>query len=69
MKTIKTLFKGILLYSTILITISYICALDSLMGHPKYMLYGGYVILGLLTLCYAFLSQDDLLVLTFNKKK
>lgn len=69
MRHIKMFFKGMLLYSTTITIILYFCSLDSLIENPKYMLYGGYIILALLMLCYLFLSQKDLLILTFNKSK
>ena len=65
MNKLKLILKGILLYATIIYTIVYICIFDS---DPKVILIGGFILIGLLCLCYIFLDEKTVLeIIKFTK--
>lgn len=65
----KMILKGILLYSTIIFTIIYLCAVDSIVNNTLIFIVYTIVILILLALCAAYISEDDMYKLTFTKKE
>lgn len=65
MKTLFLILKGLLLGVTILLTILYICGIDSL--YDNNMLLLSSIIIGvLLLLCRLLLTEEDIKLLTFN---
>lgn len=65
MNKLKLILKGILLYATIIYTIVYICIFDS---NVKIILIGGFILIGLLTLCYIFLNEETIIeIVKFTK--
>lgn len=65
----KMIFKGILLYSTIIFTIIYLCAVDSVVNNTLVFVIYSLVILVLLALCAIYITEDDMYKLTFIKKE
>ena len=54
---LKLILKGILLYTTILCTLIFICMFDS---EPKIILICGFILFGLYVICYIFIDEDDI---------
>lgn len=65
----KMIFKGILLYSTIIFTIIYLCAVDSVVNNTLVFVIYSLAILVLLALCAIYITEDDMYKLTFTKKE
>lgn len=63
------IFKGILLYSTIIYTIIYLCAVDSVVNNTLVFVIYSLAILILLALCAIYITEDDMYKLTFTKKE
>lgn len=63
------ILKGILLYSTIIFTIIYLCAVDSVVNNTLIFITYTIIILVLLALCAAYISEDDMYILSFTKKE
>jgi hypothetical protein len=66
MKTLVLILKGFLLGVTILLTMLYICGIDSLYDN-NILLLSSIVVGVLLLLCYILLTEEDVNILTFNK--
>lgn len=66
MKTIKMIFKGMLLYITILVTMIFIMGVDSIYDQG-YFFYGIMLVAALVFVCYKTINKEELEVLTFNK--
>lgn len=66
--TIKLVLKGILLYTTTLITLIYVCSIDSLFDFSTFGL-TTLVVAALIFLCIRHISGDEFMKLTFNKIK
>lgn len=66
MKTIKMIFKGMLLYITILVTMIFIMDVDSIYDQG-YFFYGIMLVAALVFVCYKTINKEELEVLTFNK--
>ena len=64
----KMIFKGILLYSTIIFTIIYLCAVDSVVNNTLVFVIYSLAMLVLLALCAIYISEDDMYTLTLTKK-
>lgn len=65
----KMISKGILLYSTIIFTIIYLCAVDSVVNNTLVFVIYSLAILVLLALCAIYITEDDMYKLTFTKKE
>jgi hypothetical protein len=65
----KMILKGILLYSTIIFTIIYLCAIDSVVNNTLVFVIYSLAILVLLALCAIYITEDDMYTLTFTKKE
>ena len=65
----KMILKGILLYSTIIFTIIYLCAVDSVVNNTLIFVIYSLAILVLLALCAIYITEDDMYKLTFTKKE
>jgi hypothetical protein len=65
----KMILKGILLYSTIIFTIIYLCAIDSVVNNTLVFVIYSLAILVLLALCAIYITEDDMYKLTFTKKE
>ena len=66
MKTIKMIFKGMLSYITILVTMIFIMGVDSIYDQG-YFFYGIMLVAALVFVCYKTINKEELEVLTFNK--
>ena len=64
MNRFKLILKGMLLYSTILITIFYACAIDSIYN-AGYFFYGMIIVVALWLLCLKFIKDRDIKLLSF----
>lgn len=67
MKTIKLILKGILLYTTVIVIMLFICGVDSIYDAGLFHWSVG-IILGLIYLCWVTLTEEDIDKLTFTKK-
>lgn len=65
----KMIFKGTLLYSTIIFTIIYLCTVDSVVNNTLVFVIYSLAILVLLALCAIYITEDDMYKLTFTKKE
>lgn len=65
MNRFKLILKGVLLYSTILITIFYACAIDSIYN-AGYFFYGMIIVVALWLLCLKFIKDRDIKPLSFQ---
>lgn len=66
MKTIKMIFKGILLYMTILVTMIFMMSVDSIYDQG-YFFYGIMLVAALVFVCYKTINKEELEVLTLCK--
>lgn len=66
MKTIKLILKGILLYTTIITTILYICGMDSIYDNSYFLPATGIVAL-LIYICYKTITAEEANILSGNK--
>lgn len=65
----KMILKGILLYSTIILTIIYLCAIDSVVNNILVFIIYSVILLLLLLLCAFYINEDTMCKLTFTKKE
>lgn len=66
MKTIKLILKGILLYTTIIAAILYICGVDSIYDIGYFLPATGIVAL-LIYICYKTITKEEANILSGNK--
>lgn len=66
MKTIKLILKGILLYTTIITAILYICGVDSIYDNGYFLPATGIVAL-LIYICYKTITEEEADILSGNK--
>ena len=66
MKTIKLILKGILLYTTIIAAILYICGVDSIYDNGYFLPATGIVAL-LIYICYKTITAEEVNILSGNK--
>lgn len=66
MNIIKLILKGVLLYSTILLGIFFICGIDSIYEN-NLLEFIFIILLGLGYINYKVLTEEDVNILTFNK--
>lgn len=65
----KLILKGILLYSTIISTILYICCIDSLVNNIWFFIIFTIIEIILLFLCNFYIDENNIYKITFNKKE
>lgn len=65
MKTLILILKGMLLYTTALVTILFISGIDSLYDRG-YFLYGLFIVAALIRICTLTLNKADLEKLSFE---
>lgn len=66
MKKIEMIFKGMLLYMTILVTMIFMMGVDSI--HDQgYFFYGTILIAALVFVCYKTINKEELEILTLSK--
>ena len=66
MKTIKLILKGILLYTTIIVVILYVCGVDSIYNNGYFLPATGIVAL-LIYICYKTITEEEADILSGNK--
>lgn len=66
MKTIKLILKGILLYTTIIAAMLYICVVDSIYDNGYFLPATGIVAL-LIYICYKTITKEEANILSGNK--
>lgn len=66
MNTIKLILKGILLYTTMILAILYICGVDSIYDNGYFLLATGIVAL-LIYICYKTITEEEADILSGNK--
>lgn len=66
MKTIKLILKGILLYTTIIAAMLYICGVDSIYDNGYFLPATGIVAL-LIYICYKTITEEEADILSGNK--
>lgn len=66
MKKFKLIIKGVLLYVTTLVTLSYMMGIDSIYDNG-YFIHGLILVLILVGVCYKTIDKEELEILTFNK--
>lgn len=66
MKTIKLILKGILLYTTMILAILYICGVDSIYDNGYFFPATGIVAL-LIYICYKTITEEEADILSGNK--
>ena len=66
MKTIKLILKGILLYTTIIAVIFYICGIDSIYDNG-YFLFTTIIIASLIYICYYSITEEEFDILSGNR--
>lgn len=66
MKTIKMIFKGMLLYITTLVTMIFMMGVDSIYDQG-YFFYGIMLVAALVFVCYKTINKEELEVLTLCK--
>ena len=66
MKTIKLILKGILLYTTIIVAMLYICGMDSIYDNGYFLLATGIMAL-LIYICYKTITEEEANILSGNK--
>lgn len=66
MKAFKLIIKGVLLYITTLVTLLYMCGIDSIYDNG-YFIHGLILVLILVGVCYKTINKEELEILTFNK--
>lgn len=67
MRTIKLIFKGLLLYVTTLITILFIMGADSIMEQGIFISWM-LAVIALILLCYVLISKEEFDILTLENK-
>ena len=67
MKTFILICKGILLYTTIFLTLLYLCGIDSIYDNG-YFIEGLLIIITLICICYNIISSEELEIILFNKR-
>lgn len=66
MKTIKMIFKGMLLYITILVTMIFMMGVDSIYDQG-YFFYGIMLVAALVFVCYKTINKEELEILTLSR--
>lgn len=66
MKTIKLILKGILLYTTIIVAMLYVCGVDSIYDNGYFLPATGIVAL-LIYICYKTITEEEADILSGNK--
>lgn len=66
MKAFKLIIKGVLLYITTLVTLLYMCGIDSIYDNG-YLFHGLILVAILIGVCYKTINKEELEILTFNK--
>lgn len=66
MKTIKLILKGILLYTTMILAMLYICGVDSIYDNGYFLPATGIVAL-LIYICYKTITEEEANILSGNK--
>lgn len=66
MKTIKLILKGILLYTTMILAMLYICGVDSIYDNGYFLPATGIVTL-LIYICYKTITEEEADILSGNK--
>lgn len=66
MKTIKLILKGILLYTTIIVAMLYVCVVDSIYEDGYFLTATGIVAL-LIYICYKTITEEEADILSGNK--
>lgn len=66
MKKIEMIFKGILLYMTILVTMIFMMGVDGIYDQG-YFFYGTILIAALVFVCYKTINKEELEILTLSK--
>ena len=66
MKTIKFILKGILFYSTTIITMLWICGIDSI-TEKGYLIEWTFTIIIMICICCKIISEEEFNKFTFNK--
>lgn len=66
MKTIKLILKGILLYTTMILAMLYICGVDSIYDNGYFLPATGIVAL-LIYICYKTITEEEADILSGNK--
>lgn len=66
MKKIKMIFKGMLLYITVLVTMIFMMGVDGIYDQG-YFFYGLILVLILVGVCYKSIDKEELEILTLNK--
>ena len=66
MKTIKLILKGILLYTTIITAMLYICGVNSIYDNDYFLPATGIVAL-LIYICYKTITEEEADILSGNK--
>ena len=66
MKAFKLIIKGVLLYITTLVTLLYMCGIDSIYDNG-YFFHSLILVAILIGVCYKTINKEELEILTFNK--
>lgn len=66
MKTIKLILKGILLYTTMILAMLYICGVDGIYDNGYFLPATGIVAL-LIYICYKIITEKEANILSGNK--
>lgn len=66
MKKIEMIFKGILLYMTILVTMIFMMGVDGIYDQG-YFFYGIMLVAALVFVCYKTINKEELEILTLSK--
>lgn len=66
MRNFKLIIKGVLLYVTTLVTLLYMCGIDSIYDNG-YLFHGLILVAILIGVCYKTINKEELEILTFNK--
>lgn len=66
MKTTKLILKGLLFYTTIILSILYVCSVDSIYDNNYFLTATGIVAL-LIYVCYKTITKEEADILSGNK--
>lgn len=66
MKTTKLILKGLLFYTTIILSILYVCSVDSIYDNNYFLTATGIVAL-LIYICYKTITKEEVDILSGNK--
>lgn len=66
MKTMKLILKGILLYTTMIAAMLYVCGVDSIYDNGYFFPATGIVVL-LIYICYKTITEEEANILSGNK--